>query len=61
MDDLPLNFINEGHNVSVKIFGYKSNLFAERDGLFESFRSYSDAVKGNGANFMCCWFSKAII
>ena len=53
MVELPLRIIIEGHSVSVKMLAHESNLFAERDDLFESYRSYSDVEKGNRAIFMC--------
>ena len=60
MDELPLQIIIERHSVLVKMLAHESNLFAERDYLFENY-SYSDVEKGNGAIFMCCGFSIAII
>ena len=61
MDELPLQIIIERHSVSVKMLAHESNLFAERDDLFENYKSYSDVENGNGAIFMCCGFSIAII
>ena len=61
MDELPLEIIIEGHSVSMKMLAHESNLFAEKDNLFENYRSYSDAQKDNGAISMCCEFSIAII
>ena len=61
MDELPLQIIIESHSVSVKMLAHESNLFAERDDLFENYKSYSDVENGNGAIFMCCGFSIAII
>ena len=43
------------------MLAHKSNLFAERDDLFENDRSCSNPERGNGAIFMCCAISIAII
>ena len=61
VDELFLEIIIESHSVSVKMFAHESNLFSERNDLFENYRRYSDAEKDNRAIFMCCEFSIAII
>ena len=58
MDKLPLVVIVK---VLMKMFAHESDLFAERNYLYENNKRYRDTVKDNGAIFMRCRFSIAII
>ena len=60
-DELPLNLQIEGASISVTRLALESNLFSERNNLFENYIHYSPSEKGNGAIFTCAGYSIATI
>ena len=61
VDELPLNFLLEGTNVSARRLAHESLLFAENNNLFENHRHYSESDRRNGAIFTCGGYRAATI
>ena len=61
VDELPLTFSFEGHDISCQRLCHESHLFVDIDNLFENYRHYNSDQMGNGAIFTCGGFSFATI
>ena len=62
VDELPLTFSFEGHDISCQRLSHESHLFVDIDvNLFENCRHYNSNQRGNGAIFTCGGFSFATI
>ena len=53
VDELPLTFSFEGHDISCQRLSHESHLFFDIDNLFENYRHYNSDQRGNGAIFTC--------
>ena len=56
VDELPLTFSFEGHDIFCQRLSHKSHLFVNIDNLFENYRHYNSDQRGNGAIFTCGGF-----
>ena len=61
VDELPLTFWFEGHDVPDYRLSHESHLFVDIDNLFEKYRHYNGDQRGNGKLFTCGEFSFATI
>ena len=61
VDELPLTFSFEGHDISCQRLSHESHLFFDIDNSFENHRHYNSDQRGNGAIFTCGGFSFATI
>ena len=61
VDELPHDISIEDTHVSAEMLAHESNLFAEKDNLFENCRHYDSTEKGNGAIFTCAGFTVAVV
>ena len=61
VDELPLTFSFEGHDISYQRFSHESRLFVVIDNLFENYRHYNSDQRGNGTIFTYGGFSFATI
>ena len=61
VDELPLTFSFEGHDISCQRSSHESRLFVVIDNLFENYRHYNSDQRGNGTIFTYGRFSFATI
>ena len=61
VDELPLTFSFEGHDISCQRSSHESRLFVVIDNLFENYIHYNSDQRGNGTIFTYGRFSFATI
>ena len=61
VDELPLTFLFEGHDISCQRLSHESHLFVDIDNLFKNYRHCNSDQRENGAIFTCGGFSFATI
>ena len=61
VDELPLTFSFEGHDISCQRLSHESHLFVDIDNLFKNYRHCNSDQRENGAIFTCGGFSFATI
>ena len=57
MDELPVIFSFEGHDISCQRHSHESDLFVDIDNLFKNYRHYNGDQRDNAAIFTCGGFS----
>ena len=61
IDELPLKFPFEGHDIFFQRLSNENHLFVDIDKVFENYRHYKNNQRGNGAIFKCGGLSLATI